>query len=598
MTKKKKSVERTKQKKSNAEIIQVKQPLSNGIQNANSNKNTQIVQVIFPPDTEIRKRKKKRKGKSQAQKKREKEKEELLEELKSKLQDYDNLQAEAQQLKIQIPEEIAISVINEADLKKNEDIQNYINDVIAKIRLLQALLEKSQIPPEPQGLPMRLGAGIMTLPNQPALRPQQEYPSPQPPSPQPPSPQQPKTPESDKTKEALDRLAREIQEKIGKDKKILPPPKTIPIEPLQPLEPIDEKDLEKFKGIIIGNKQYDITTPKGWDLFYNRYRIYLKRVDDITKNGEITKGVFHIPLEKSIQLNNTRNTFRTDYLKWYDGLSPNIKEYMKRDKLVNTIHTEMGINTGLSVKEFARTILSLQKIKVNELTEGNEKPALEQRIQDGGKTPFKDDKDNKDYQNYINKLNVNTNKLITIQQRIQILDNPSQIEIDALYSRINILQTNITNVFSSLSQEDKIGVGTAQDKIIKRFNDVRISLKQLEPEIVVDNPLPVPRIPNEANIRKKNLSILNKFQNKENPSITKKVEGAIEKILGEEVLERVKRIKKQKDKVEMIKTEYNIYKANNRPVMVNMDNEGMNRIGADANLPDAGANLPDGGMVF
>ena len=67
--KKSKSVERTKPDKSNKkeepqpEIIQVKQPLSKGNQNANSNKNNQVVQIIFTPDTELREVKKKKKGK-------------------------------------------------------------------------------------------------------------------------------------------------------------------------------------------------------------------------------------------------------------------------------------------------------------------------------------------------------------------------------------------------------------------------------------------------------------------------------------------------------------------------------------------------------
>ena len=104
--KKSKSVERTKPDKSSKriepDIIQVKQPLSRGNQNANSNKNTQVVQIVFPPDTEIRKVKKKKKGKSSAVKKREKEREELLNQLKQRLEEYDRLQEQAQKLQIKI----------------------------------------------------------------------------------------------------------------------------------------------------------------------------------------------------------------------------------------------------------------------------------------------------------------------------------------------------------------------------------------------------------------------------------------------------------------------------------------------------------------
>ena len=89
------------------------------------NANQQVVQVIFPADVELRKVKKKKRGKSSSQKKRD----ELLERLKAALQSYDGLQDEAQKLNIKIPSEIGLTVINQADLKTNTDIENYIADV-------------------------------------------------------------------------------------------------------------------------------------------------------------------------------------------------------------------------------------------------------------------------------------------------------------------------------------------------------------------------------------------------------------------------------------------------------------------------------------
>ena len=170
-----------------------------------------------------------------------------------------------------------------------------------------------------------------------------------------------------------------------------------------------------------------------------------------------------------------------------------------------------------------------------------------------------------------------------------------QTEIDTLFSRINVLQTNITTVYESLSPEDKIGVGTSHDKIIKRFNEVRTQIKNLEPEQEIDNPLPLPRKPNQANIRKKNLSRLNDFMKKPSPSITKNILEAVRIIFGEEFLARVNGTKKPKDKVEMIKTEYAIYKSNNRPIMVDMG--GGDGGGGGGDLPDAPVN--DGvGIVF
>ena len=169
--KKTKSVERVKKKKIEEkpiiENIQVKQPLSKGSQNLNN----QIVQVIFPADMEIRKVKKKKRKRTP---KKDNEREELLNELKEKLNQYDSLQEEAQQANIKIPSELGLSIINKSDLKTNEDIKTYINDIVKKIGLLQELIEKTKTPAPSTGLPLRMGSGLIGLqpPIQPQIQPQ------------------------------------------------------------------------------------------------------------------------------------------------------------------------------------------------------------------------------------------------------------------------------------------------------------------------------------------------------------------------------------------------------------------------------------------
>lgn len=581
MTKKKKSVERTKPTKNNTDIIQIKQPLSSGSQNANSNKNTQIVQVIFPPDTEIRKKRKKRKGKSKAQKKKEQEKQELLEELKSRLKEYDELQAESQELQIAIPEELAIPVINEGDLKTNEDIQNYINDVVNKIQLLQGLLEKEKNPPVPQGLPVRLGAGILNIPTQPALRPQiqpqlrprlepeikpEEPEEPEEPI-EPEAPIEPLSPVTDKTKEALDRIAKEIQDKIGKDTPIEPPPQTKPLEPptkplepptptkpLQPLEPIPDTELEKISGVLIGNRKYDLTSPKGFMEFYDRYRRYMENVDFLTIQGQIADGIYHIPLDKSNQLNNTRKNFRKEYGIWYNNLSPNVREYMKRDKLMNAIHNEMGKNTELKVVDLAEDILKSQKIKVIEITAGSKAPDIEKEIQGKEFTDKKIQKQNED----LEKFRLETNKKINvIYDKINKAKGDKQ-KLQQLDTIINKTDQDWNKEYDKVPYEVKLNFTVEKDNIEVRLNDMRDKVDEAKKTIV----LPKPRPPNQANIKKKNLAILKKFKANPNPNVTDKIKEAVEIVLGQDKLDRLNNFKNAKAKREFIKNEYDEYITN------------------------------------
>jgi hypothetical protein len=328
MTSKKKGVERVKPKKvkdePQPEIIQVKQPLSSGNQNANSNKNTQVVQIVFPEDTEIRKVKKKKKGKSQAQKKKEEQREQLLNQLKQRLEEYDRLQEEAQKLKIKIPESLGIKVISKADLKTNEDIQNYINDVINKIAKLQQLVKTPQS--TSMGLPMRLGSGINILPSlPPQFTPQQPpiIPPQRPPIIPPSTPPQ----EPDKTKEQLDRIAKDIQDRLEEGGTFSSFTPFTPEQPDQPAGadiPIEEGELVLSKGIKYGDKRIDVEAPKGWEPIYNKYRIFLESVEFITGKNEILDGVYHIPLENENELFTAKDQIRNDYLTWFNSLDRNL----------------------------------------------------------------------------------------------------------------------------------------------------------------------------------------------------------------------------------------------------------------------------------
>tara|TARA_R100001015_G_C4634298_1_gene200556 strand:+ start:4706 stop:6655 length:1950 start_codon:yes stop_codon:yes gene_type:complete len=543
---KNKSVERTKQDKSKKEeqpeIIQIKQPLSRGNQNANSNKNTQVVQIVFPEDTEIRKVKKKKKGKSSATKKKEKEREELLNQLKQKLDEYDALQEQAQKLKIKIPEEMGIKVINQSDLKTNEDIGNYINDVVKKIAQLQQLLQQSQQPSSAgmgamssMGSFNRLGAGVIQFPTLPASRP---FEPPVVPPIVPPSSQEDLDP---RKKAELDRLAREAEQRV------IGGGGSLPVRPSGSQIPIEEGDLVESKGVKYGNQRVDIKAPKGFVELYDRYRRYLENVDYITKQNEIMDGIFHIPLEQENALFNERDKLVKDYKVWFASLDRNLNAYMldPKNRIEYQMNYELGQDSSARPQDTAKRLLSQQGIKFTEITGGNEAPAITIRIQQGGENPFKKEEDNKAYKKYETAYTDAMNKLMTIRQQVQALEGsgkrPAQLTLNDLQKKLNDIDTPIGNLYEGLTAGVKIGVMVEQEKLRKRINDQRQAVGNLQniPSSPTNPPSPSPPVVPPVvepviESDEQAIEILKEFSKKESPRYVKKVEQAVSQILGED----------------------------------------------------------------
>ena len=552
-SKKNKSVERTKpdkSKKVEPEIIQIKQPLSRGNQNANSNKNTQVVQIIFPEDTELRKVKKKKKGKSTATKKREKEREELLNELKQKLEEYDRLQEQAQKLQIQIPEELGIKVINQGDLKTNDDIANYISDVVNKISRLQQLIQQSQSSMSSMsslGGFNRLGAGIINIPTQPASRPIIT-------PPQPPVPVIPPSKEEDpldpKKKEELDKIAKELQDKLDSGGGGYAP--FVPSQPPGSQEPIKDEDLVETKGVQFGNQRVDIRAPRGFVELYNRYRRFLENVAFDTQRNEIMEGIYHIPLDQENDLFNERDGIVRDYRLWFNSLDRNLNAYMLNpsNKIEYEMNRQLGMDSQDRPQDIAKRLFNEQGVKYEEITGGNELPNITQRIQQGGENPFKKASDNKAYKDYQIKNAEQTNKLINIRQRLTEIEKSGEIpipELQELGNRINKLETEITNVYNELPPNVRIGVFPAQDAIHDRFNQERIQLgniqnppsSQLTPTPQSPNPAVIDPVidSDEAAIQK-----LQAYSKKNLPSYTQTIKASVLQLFGEKFYNEVKQL--------------------------------------------------------
>tara|TARA_R110001592_G_scaffold95449_4_gene275002 strand:- start:2985 stop:4760 length:1776 start_codon:yes stop_codon:yes gene_type:complete len=474
MVKKKKSVERTKEDKSK---ILVK----NNNNATNKNTNTQITQIIFPADMEIRTKKKKKKGKSTAQKKKEQEKKDLLEMLKSKLEEYDNIQEIAQQKKIPIPDELALSVISQEDLKTNEDIENYINDITQKINALSQLVNTPINPFSIKGFPVRMGSGTMNSgvilpPSRPQIinpslieKPRNEEVvnkpverSSTPLDRQSPDRQSPENDEEvDNTKKGLEELTKELEDKIGKDN--LPKTKEV----------LKDGDLIETQ-VKVGKKLIKFKAPVGFEDLFNQYKRYIENVVFITQQNQEVKGVYHIPLEKYNMLIDERDTLRKNYQEWFNNLPERLQIFMDTDKNVKGINADIYGQTEIEPKDLSKFLFQKENIEFTEITQGNEKPKIEKDIQERGFINPKDEKLRKEYGKLIAESSGKVNIIINKIKK----SKGNKKKLDKLETEITLLQSVLREKYNSLPQEVKLSGITAQDSWDERFNEVRNMISQ------------------------------------------------------------------------------------------------------------------------
>ena len=206
------------------------------LNDSNMNNNQQQVQIIFPSDMELRKVKKRKRKPSGESKKKKEEKDNLLEQLKEKLKEYDNVQQEAADKKIPMPSELGVSMITKADLKTNEDIQTFITDIVNKTQKMRELIAEAEqkLSQPSRSFPIRMGGGITQLPTQPAFSlfpppaPTPQQPQIIPPTPIPtqtnPIPTQSTTTQTDATLEALQKIAQETESELQKSGVDVPEP--------------------------------------------------------------------------------------------------------------------------------------------------------------------------------------------------------------------------------------------------------------------------------------------------------------------------------------------------------------------------------------
>lgn len=545
MVKKKKSVERTKADK-----------IKNNNENNNKNSNTQITQIIFPPNMELRTKKKKRKGKSKAQKKKEEEKEELLEMLKSKLEEYDKIQELAQEKKIAIPNQLALSVINTEDLKTNEDIENYINDITQKINALTELINKP-INIFSVGRPARQGLGVIqpSLPTLPPLinptQPDRQTPAIAPVAP--PRAVEPKVPDSQSpvinpTQEELEKIKKELEGEVGE--------KNLPLKK----ETIEKGDLVNIQ-IKEGDRFINIQTPKGFEDLFNLYKKYIEDVEFITSQNQRLKGIYHIPIDKYTQLIIDRNSLNDKYNKWFNELPNRLKYYVdKTNPTLSKFNKEINTNTKLEPKELVKSLFRNQDIEFTEITQGNEQPAVVKAIRERGFKDEKQEKIMKDFDKYI----INTNKeLVKIDTKIS-KSAGNKVKLDMIGDEINLLQSQIDSKFNSLPKEVAETERNTIEQIRVKLNELR-TMNSTARDIVITKPNKFQLTPAQ-NISKQNME-KNFIRSKKSKNLTPTLKENIRLFFGEDKGNKIinelgkfgnttKKIKEKKEKLRDYIAEY------------------------------------------
>ncbi len=516
MSKSKKSVERQKPKKKEqdkepiADIIAVKQPLSKGGQNIN--KNTQNVIIQFPNDVELRKVKKKKKSKPKDNKRKQ-----LLEQLKSELENYDNIQAEVRKKNIKIPANLGLTMISTSELKTNDDILKFIQDVTQKTeglkKLLNPQMEQAIATPTPIQ-PNRFGFQEAVrymggIPVNPSIQPPQPQPQQPIPSIRPFTPSQPAQPSTYDPLKDLKDLEKEVSDKIGGGTQLPPAPlspqpsnatsttggsvidggQTITGLPTNPVEMEEyarpkQSDLATIKGAVLGGHDtmtggtpVDISVPPGWYRLYHRWEKYQSDIGYNDRErfsiGKPEDNFYHIPLADYNRIMKQRNTLRDEYRIFINTIPRDQLNYLISDPNLSPFHKIMMNGLNLEPKEILAQQLTKQGIPFSEITQGNEQPARATAIQ---KSKFKDpvlEKQREDFETYIATKTTDLSQLKNqIQQKQKAGQVLSQEEKQGDMDIVYAMEGQAKDEYEKLIPDIQIDARVAFDKFIKRTNDV------------------------------------------------------------------------------------------------------------------------------
>ena len=358
-----------------------------------TNINTNVAQIILPPDMELRKIKKP-KPKTSPEKKK------VLEKLKQTLKEYDTALSVAGSKNITIPAQLGILPDNITQINSIKELKALTETLQSRIQTINQLVTQGAQQQRTAGL-FNEGPSNIGIPRAPTRFEPQRQPQIIPQQPIAPSPVQPipsgtggveptKVPDSDAEK-TLEQLRQEILDKLSPEDRAkaeaqmekerqTPQDPQIPDEPTTPTgsaEPMNpeipptldpEIQLETDLGFDIGGgKKIDLKSPPGWTDIYSQYRQYIEGLTQ--KIVKIDDGIFELPPFDEQQLNETRNDILDEHDKWLKLLTTQHKAFMDKDMNLRQLDAGMLKELTLDPKDVIREIAKAQKIEIKQITD-------------------------------------------------------------------------------------------------------------------------------------------------------------------------------------------------------------------------------------
>jgi len=425
------------------------------------NINTNINQIIFPKDMELRKIRKKPKKKAPNKKKI------ALDNLKSVLANFDAVVNEAKQKNISIPAELGQLPSNINEIDSIKEIEALTADLTNRIAQIQALIQKGSSLTQAKNLfgydlPQR--PGVFPITPQPFL-PQTIIPAREPPV-LPSGGEKPIVPSgvtpaiSDDTEKDLDQIRKEILDKLTPEQRAqaeaeLEKEKGKDVDPKPAQTPINDLNLERNMGVKYGNQTFNMVAPVG---FYDLFRRYRQFIENLQFNSiKIKEGFYNIPENKYKGLENQKNNILKSFNTFNSGLNPKQIQYIDNSPTLSEIEKMLDNTLIMDLEDILKQELTKQKINVTEVS--------------GGKKPSSLEKEEKPNEEFVELLNSTKDKVSEFKSQIKDATDPTVILFIKQKLNSDIL-VNLNQGFNKLTGEEKTASLTPYNNLKATINDL------------------------------------------------------------------------------------------------------------------------------
>jgi len=465
----------------------------------NNNINTNVAQIILPPDMELRKVKKK-KPKTSSEKKK------ALKKLKDTLKAYDTVLALASSKKITIPAELGMLPDDLSEINTIKKLKVLTDTLLARIQTINQLIAQGVQQGRTTGLFSEgTGTGGRIPQGSAPYQPPQRQPEILPntgmfPSPAPPiipsgsggvDPTQ--VPDGAATK-TLQELREEILNKLSPEDRATAEAELeqerkaqqSPDIPQTPTTPTGSGDLPPgspnigFETLtnfdIGGGKTETITAPIGWGDIYDQYRQYMEGLTQ--KLVKMDKGIFELPAIVEDQLNQTRNDLLQQHDQLLKSLNINQQTAMDADASLSQLDKGMINELTLDPKDVIKQIAKSQNIQLKQITSGITK--TEEGLQ-GQRTEAA--------KKLLTQLEVAENdkdRIIEDVNKSKKTNNIAEIKLQAkaVQDTVNSLRA----LYDKLSGVEQASIEFEYQSFLKKMMALEVAIQRLENENLILDP--------------------------------------------------------------------------------------------------------------